>query len=473
MIPDQEISMPSPIQTARRLRTIVVTMLCSALVATGVVFAVAEFTEPEVAQAAATPNPITPGNFTGYGFDQCEAPSQTKMTAWRKSSPFRAAGIYISGSLRYCQKQTNLTPTWVSTQLAAGWRLLPIHLGAQASCSTRDRYQVNKINPDPTDSYAKARAQGRSEARIAVAAAQRLGIVAKSTLYYDLEAFNAKIASCKWSSLWFLGAWTNTVRNLGYVSGVYSSAASGMKILDDARVTPGNKIALPAQIWIADWNGKADTSSTYIRSDGWPGARIHQYQGGHNETWGGQTINIDRNYLDLRNQASTPPPIPTPEGTKSYDPKCTTASINHTVYRFTSPKDRKVLVVALQCLLKQQGLYTGAVTGSWNTMTTKAVNAWQRKTKHTVWTAFTRRDWVSLLSAGTARTTLKPGVKGADVIRAQRALNAATEARLTITGIYDAPTQKAAKAYQAKLKITPTEGIIAKVTWAALVIGKW
>ena len=26
---------------------------------------------------------------------------------------------------------------------------------------------------------------------------------------------------------------------------------------------------------------------------------MKQYRGGHNETWGGVTINIDRNFLDL------------------------------------------------------------------------------------------------------------------------------------------------------------------------------
>ena len=57
---------------------------------------------------------------------------------------------------------------------------------------------------------------------------------------------------------------------------------------------------LPDQIWIARWDGKANTSTSYIREDGWrPGGRVKQFQGGHNETWGGVTINIDRNYLDL------------------------------------------------------------------------------------------------------------------------------------------------------------------------------
>ncbi|MEZ5097864.1 MAG: hypothetical protein R2731_18380 [Nocardioides sp.] len=42
-------------------------------------------------------NRVTPGDFTGYGFDQCLAPAQQAMNRWRSYSPFWAAGIYISG----------------------------------------------------------------------------------------------------------------------------------------------------------------------------------------------------------------------------------------------------------------------------------------------------------------------------------------------------------------------------------------
>jgi peptidoglycan hydrolase-like protein with peptidoglycan-binding domain len=416
---------------------------------------------------ATTPNPITPGNMVGYGFDQCEAPSQYAMTRWLKYSPFRAVGIYISGSLRYCQAQTNLTPTWVRTQLATGWRLLPIHLGAQASCTTRDRYQKNKISADPTNNYEKARAQGRYEAKVATAAAQRLGIVPKSTLYYDLEAFNAGISSCKWSSLYFLKAWTRKLHGLGYVSGVYSSAASGIKILDDARVTPGNPITLPDQIWIADWNGKADVNSSYIRSDGWAGRRIHQYQGGHQETWGGVTINIDRNYLDLRGNAQTTPTAPS----KLDDPKCTTASINRAAYRRTAPDTRTGLIVPLQCLLKQRGLYTRSVTGSWNRATTAGVKAWQARKHHRVQKAFSRSDWTSILAAGRSRTVLTAGTRHPDVIRAQRALNAAMAPKLRITGRYNRATRAAVVAYQKRVGISPT-GVVAVQTWSALRKGR-
>src|SRR4051794_26249110 len=76
------------------------------------------------ATGAAADNISTPGNLTGYGFDQCEAPSQSKMDAWMNASPFLAAGIYISGDSRGCRTQANLTPAWVGHQLNRGWRLL-------------------------------------------------------------------------------------------------------------------------------------------------------------------------------------------------------------------------------------------------------------------------------------------------------------------------------------------------------------
>ena len=80
-----------------------------------------------------TANVVTPGAFHGYGFDQCLAPSQQAMNAWLRQSPYLAVGIYISGASRACRVQPNLTPTWVTTQLRNGWKLLPITLGPQAS----------------------------------------------------------------------------------------------------------------------------------------------------------------------------------------------------------------------------------------------------------------------------------------------------------------------------------------------------
>src|SRR5829696_5651661 len=52
------------------------------------------------AGAAPGGNVVTPGDFTGYGFDQCHAPDQRSMNRWLTHSPFLAVGIYISGNSR-------------------------------------------------------------------------------------------------------------------------------------------------------------------------------------------------------------------------------------------------------------------------------------------------------------------------------------------------------------------------------------
>ena len=109
----------------------------------------------------------TPGDFTGYGFDQCLAPTQSAMDTWWKKSPFSAVGIYISGDSRACRSQPNLSPTWVATQVARGWRLLPIALGPQASCQPRfPRYADDfKISPKPAGGYATGSGPGVGRGR--------------------------------------------------------------------------------------------------------------------------------------------------------------------------------------------------------------------------------------------------------------------------------------------------------------------
>ncbi len=431
-------------------------------------------------------NPVTPGNYTGLGFDQCEAPRQSAMSAWIKHSPFRAAGIYISGNSRACRTQANLTPTWVRNQLSAGWRLMPITLGPQAACSTRyPRYGKNidpTINPSTANNYSAARAQGRAEAKKAVSTAQRLGIVRGSTIFYDLEAFDIRRStSCTTSAKWFVHSWTIQLHALGYASGFYSSAASGIRMLDDARVTAGNKFALPDQLWIADWNGKANTSSSYIRSDGWqPYSRMKQYQGGHNETWGGVTINIDRNYLKLRTPklpgSTTPAPAPAAPapaytGTSTADPRCTPTTISKARYRKTDARTNRSLIVPLQCLLKQQHLYRYEVTGRWNSQTLSALHTAQRRAGYTMRPYVSRNMWSALITKDNTRTPLRTGVRGADVVRVQRALNANADPKLKVSGTFGRGTRRAVAAYQRQVGIK-SSGVVGRGTWAAFERGQ-
>ncbi|WP_141015475.1 glycoside hydrolase domain-containing protein [Nocardioides sambongensis] len=413
-----------------------------------------------------TTNPVTPGDFAGFGFDQCLAPTQKAMDTWLRTSPFLAVGIYISGKSRACRDQPNLTPTWIRNQLTRGWKLLPITLGPQASCSTRfPRYGNDptiKAKPGRKKLYVPARKMGRTEAGTAVAEAKRLGIVPGSTLWYDLEAFDITNTNCRESAMAFLHAWTVRLHELDYVSGVYSSAGSGIKMLDDARVNRPKAYRLPDRIWVARWDGRANTSTSYIREDGWrPGNRVKQYQGGHNETWGGVTINIDRNWLEVGQYDNAP-----------LTKRCGGVRISYRTFPTLNPPSSSSTppvgrVKTLQCLLTEQGKYSGAINGKLNRRTLNALAAWQSgrglRTRAVVGT----QEWMSLHTAG-RWSVLKIGSLGAAVRRVQLALNSADSGvRLRATGRYDATTAQAVRAYQRRVGLKPT-GIVEKRTWSKL-----
>jgi hypothetical protein len=241
------------------------------------------------ASAVAPPAPVAGGSeeFTGLGFDACAAPSSRTMSAWA-SSPYRAIGVYIGGANRGCS-QPNLTSTWVGEQVAAGWHLIPTYVGLQAptsacsSCATL------------SSSYGKAATQGTEAADDAVADAQSVGMGPGSPIYFDMEAYT-RTTSATAATLTFLSAWTTQIHALGYVSGVYSSGASG--IADLGRAIGGSYL-LPDNVWSANWNGAQNTLEPYLPSTAWAAhQRIHQYRGGHNETYGLMTINLDNNYVE-------------------------------------------------------------------------------------------------------------------------------------------------------------------------------
>ncbi|MGZ4469672.1 MAG: glycoside hydrolase domain-containing protein [Nocardioides sp.] len=435
--------MPPRPRILTRLLGVVLTSL--ALLATGLT----------PAQAS---NVVTPGNFTGYAFDQCLAPTQQAMDAWLTSSPYWAVGIYISGDSRGCPQQPNLSKTWVDTQLSKGWRLLPVTLGPQAWCTTRERYlkQV-RIDPDPTSSYAKARKQGRAEAAKTVQAAQGYGIAAGSTLWYDIEAFDTSRTNCRESALSFLSAWTNKMHGLGYVSGIYSSGASGITMLDDARVNRPGVYTMPDRLWIADWNGHADVQSSYVRTDGWmPHRRVHQYRGGHDETYGGVTINVDNNFLDL-GTGSVAPHAPA---------HCGGVKIDFPDYPRVRPGATGARVKAIQCLLTEQKRWSGGTDGVYSAALGKAVKQYRLDNGLTGYATTTRKTWMVLLSKGSTPLA-KYGAANAAVRRLQRTLNAADGAGLAITGTFESSTTAAVKAYQKARGRTQT-GVVTSDLWALL-----
>jgi hypothetical protein len=224
--------------------------------------------------------------FTGLGFDACSTPSSRTMSAWA-TSPYRAIGVYIGGANRACS-QPNLTSTWVGEQVAAGWHLIPTYVGLQAptsSCSSCAK--LSSTLPAP---------QGTAAAEDAVAKAESVGIGPGSPIYFDMEAYTRTPSASK-ATLSFLAAWTARLHALGYLSGAYSSSASG--IADLAGPTGAGYPPLPDDLWTANWNGREDTLDPNIPATGWARhQRIHQYRGGHEETYGRVTIDIDSDYVE-------------------------------------------------------------------------------------------------------------------------------------------------------------------------------
>jgi hypothetical protein len=204
------------------------------------------------------------------------------MRAWR--SVYAAVGVYIGGVNVGCNK-ANLSASWVKAMTGMGWGLLPTYVGPQAPCWG---LQGVLINP------ATAVAQGKAAAADAVSSARAVGLPAGSPIYYDMEAYRGP-ASCKSAVLSFLGAWDSAVMTAGYVTGVYSSQASGIVDMQASATSVPPGFTPPEAVWIALWDNVSSLSDGTLT---WPlTARAKQFAGNVNQTIGGITLNIDKDLV--------------------------------------------------------------------------------------------------------------------------------------------------------------------------------
>ncbi|WP_367319717.1 glycoside hydrolase domain-containing protein [Streptomyces sp. HUAS ZL42] len=249
---------------------------------------------PVAAAEPATPVGYPAGasatRYSGLAFDACTAPPLATLTAWN-ASPYRALGVYVSGVNRTCA-QPQLTAAWVASASRLKWRLLPIHKGLQPPCGARPTDA--KISTSP----ATARSQGTAAATQAVTAAKALGMLPGSALYNDIEHYSQTDSVCRTAVLTYVSAWTKELHRLGYVSGVYMNLNLGAKQLAD--VYTSTAYARPDALWIARYDGVDSLKGwTGIADSKWAvHQRAKQYRGGHDETYGGVTLNIDTDRLD-------------------------------------------------------------------------------------------------------------------------------------------------------------------------------
>jgi hypothetical protein len=230
---------------------------------------------------------IAAGRVVGKGFDACTAPSLAVMQAWNRA--FSYAGIYIGGAEVGCAAG-NLSAAWIRSVTALGWGLIPAYVGPQAPCSKQFAVRVNP---------SEAAAQGQAAALDAVQDAVALGLGRGTPIYYDMESFNSGNAACRSAVLSFLDAWTRQLHASRYVSGVYSSAATGARALGLATSIGGHSLAEPDALWFADWDGQSNVAGTPYLSPGWwvRYQRIKQYLGPHNRHVNGFTLNIDSDLI--------------------------------------------------------------------------------------------------------------------------------------------------------------------------------
>jgi hypothetical protein len=228
--------------------------------------------------------------FQGWGFDTCSTPSLGTMNAWR-TSHYRAVGIYFGGRGRHCKQQPNLGRRWVRSVDRWGWNILPIYVGSQSPCVVSDRKRKVAMGDDPWH-------EGAYEGYDAARRAEVLGLRERSPLYLDMEAYDDQDADCADTTLAFIRAWSREVREQGYIPGFYSSADSGVRHLERARLA--GVADLPEVMWFARWRVRPTIYGEPVldRAAWRPHRRIHQYAGDVTEQHGGESMLIDRNKVD-------------------------------------------------------------------------------------------------------------------------------------------------------------------------------
>ncbi len=235
----------------------------------------------------------------GQGFDKCEIPTLSQMQTWWNSSPYKAVNLYIGGSSRACDNNS-LTSSYLFRLDQQGWNFIPTWVGPQAPCTG----YVSRMSSDPATAFN----QGVAEANLAVESLAALGLTypdkTGSVVYYDIEPYGTN-TSCRNAVNSFMNGWVSQIRAHGSLAGVYGSTLCDTGLSDFLNITN-----VPDVIWPARWyhnlgsgyydpNANVWNLGSCIPNTVWSNhQRIRQYEGDHNETWGGLTLAIDSNVLD-------------------------------------------------------------------------------------------------------------------------------------------------------------------------------
>lgn len=238
--------------------------------------------------------------YIGYAMDECHLPPMKQLNAWKRS-PFHALNIYIGGINEGCPQ--HVTVAWVRAATDAGWRLIPTYVSLQATHPT-----CGCVGITPRQAYAEGAGAGNAAARDMRA----IGLGRGNIVYDDMEGYTRGYPNTP-AVLEFLNAWTHALHNAGYLSGVYSSASSGIADLVREAALHPRGYRSPDDIWIADWNGTASLRDRYVPQSFWThNTRIHQFRGNVTLRYGGVALAIDEDFSDGAVVATAGRAIPIP-----------------------------------------------------------------------------------------------------------------------------------------------------------------
>ncbi len=236
--------------------------------------------------------------FVGQGFDKCEIPTLSQMQTWWTSGPYKTVNLYFGGSSRACANGS-LSPSYLYRLNQQGWKFIPTWVGPQAPCTGFP----SRMSSDPTVAFT----QGVSEANLAVDRLLALGLTGLdktgSVVYYDIENYGTNTA-CRAAVNSFMNGWVSQLHARGNLAGVYGSTLCNTGLSDFMTITDmPDLICRPGGITTRDQVStiRLPTSGILgcVPNSAWANhQRIRQYEGDHNETWGGLSLAIDSDVLD-------------------------------------------------------------------------------------------------------------------------------------------------------------------------------
>jgi hypothetical protein len=217
-----------------------------------------------------------------HGFEKCGLPSIEKMQTWAQESPYTVFNIYLGGDHFACKLL--IDADWVRATAAQGWEFILTWAGHGTSCWEAGKDNYHPISSKPAVAYQ----EGRDAAEEAIGAARSLGFLGQKIIYYDVEGYtNDENSVCSKSMQAFLEGWAARLQENGDKAGAYGSPCRSY-ILDWWTNDP-----LLDDIWFARWSYEEYTEGVTVDDSGscalpdkvWPGRRIRQYAGDHNEEW--------------------------------------------------------------------------------------------------------------------------------------------------------------------------------------------